>query len=67
VSAAANAVFGGTQGASLLLGGVVAIVLSPREIYAVAGLLGLTAAGTLAVTTASRTSRRATPVDASAS
>src|SRR5262245_51948567 len=34
VSAAANAVFGGTQGGSLLLGGVVAIALSPREIYA---------------------------------
>jgi MFS family permease len=67
VSAAANAVFGGTQGASLLLGGVVAIVLSPRAIYAVAGLLGLTAAGILAVTTASLTSSRATPVDASAS
>jgi MFS family permease len=67
VSAAANAVFGGTQGASLLLGGVVAIVLSPRAIYAVAGLLGLTAAGILAVTTASRTSSRATPVDASVS
>jgi len=67
VSAAANAVFGGTQGGSLLLGGVVAIALSPREIYAVAGLLGLTAAGILAVTTASRTSSQATPADASAS
>lgn len=67
VSAAANAVFGGTQGASLLLGGVVAIVLSPRAIYAVAGLLGLTAAGILAVTTASLASSRATPIDASAS
>jgi MFS family permease len=66
VSAAANAVFGGTQGASLLLGGAVAIVLSPRAIYAVAGLLGLTAAGILAVTTTSRTSSWATPVDASA-
>lgn len=67
VSAAANAVFGGTQGASLLLGGVVAIVLSPRAIYAVAGLLVLTAAGILAVTTASLASSRATPIDASAS
>jgi MFS family permease len=52
VSAAANAVFGGAQGASLMLGGLVAIVLSPRAIYAVAGLLGLSAAGALAVTSA---------------
>jgi MFS family permease len=66
VSAAANAVFGSTQGASLLLGGVVAIVLSPRAIYAVAGLLGLTAAGIVAVTTASQSASRATPADASA-
>ena len=66
VSAAANAVFGSAQGASLLLGGVVAIVLSPRAIYAVAGLLGLTAAGIVAVASASRTSRQAAPVDASA-
>jgi MFS family permease len=50
VSAAANAVFGGAQGASLLLGGLVAIVLSPRAIYGVAGLLGLAAAATLGVT-----------------
>ena len=64
VSAAANAVFGGAQGASLLLGGVVAVVLSPRPIYAVAGLLGLTAAGALAVTSAARTSSRAAPADA---
>ncbi|MGH3002883.1 MAG: MFS transporter [Gaiellaceae bacterium] len=49
VSAAAGAVFGGAQGTSLLLGGVVAIVLSPRAIYAVGGLLGLAAAGLLAV------------------
>jgi MFS family permease len=66
VSATANAVFGSAQGASLLLGGVVAILLSPREVYVVAGLLGLTAAGIVAVTTASQTSSRATPVDASA-
>jgi MFS family permease len=65
VSAAANAVFGSAQGVSLLLGGIVAITLSPRAIYAVAGLLGLTAAGIVAVTTsASRTSSRATPADA---
>jgi MFS family permease len=66
VSAAANAVFGSAQGASLLLGGVVAIVLSPRAIYALAGLLGLTAAGIVAVATASRTAGRATRADASA-
>ena len=56
VSAAANAVFGSAQGASLLLGGLVAIVLSPRTIYAVAGLLGLAAAGVVAVASASRAS-----------
>jgi MFS family permease len=66
VSATASAVFGAAQGASLLLGGVVAVVLSPRAIYAVAGLLGLAAAGLLAVTSASRASSRATPVDARA-
>jgi MFS family permease len=50
VSATANAVFGGAQGASLLLGGALAVVLSPRAIYAVAGLLGLAAAGVIALT-----------------
>ena len=48
VSATTNAVFGGAQGTSLLLGGVLAIALSPRAIYAVAGLLGLAAAGVVA-------------------
>jgi MFS family permease len=66
VSASANAVLGGAQGASLLLGGIVAVALSPRAIYAVAGMLGLAAAGLVAVTSASRTSSRATPVDAAA-
>jgi predicted phage tail protein len=33
VSAAADAVYGGAHGASLLLGGVVAVALSPRAIY----------------------------------
>jgi hypothetical protein len=61
VSAAANAVFGGAQGASLLLGGAVALVLSPREIYAAGGLLGLAAAGLLAVTTLTRTTVRHGP------
>jgi hypothetical protein len=55
VSAAANAMFGGTQGVALLLGGAVAVVLSPRAIYAVAGLLGLAAAAAVTVTSASRT------------
>ena len=49
VSAAATAVLGGSEGASFLLGGVVAIVLAPRSIYALAGLLGLAAAGVLAL------------------
>jgi len=66
VSAAANAVLGTAQGASLLVGGLVAIVLSPRAIYAVGGLLGLAATGVVAVATASRTSRPPAPVDAPA-
>lgn len=66
VSAAANAVFGGTQGASLLLGGVIAITLSPRAIYAVAGLLGLAAAAIVAVTSASRTSSQVAPASTAA-
>jgi MFS family permease len=49
VSATTSAIFGGAQGASLLLGGAVAVVLSPRAIYAVGGLLGLTAAAIVAV------------------
>jgi MFS family permease len=65
VSAAAGAILGGAQGASLLLGGAVAIALSPRAIYAFAGLLGLAAAGLLAVTTASRTAGEPGPVGAS--
>ena len=44
VSAAASAAVGGAQGVSLLAGGAVAAVLSPREIYAIAGLLGVAAA-----------------------
>ena len=59
VSATANAIFGGAQGTSLLLGGAVAVVLSPRAIYAVAGLLGLAAAGIVAITEASRDSEPA--------
>jgi MFS family permease len=65
VSATTNGIFGGAQGASLLLGGVVAVVLSPRAIYATAGLLGLAAAVVLAVTSASRTSGQTVPAEAS--
>ncbi len=49
VSAAANATIGGAQGASLLIGGAVAVVLSPREIYAIAGTLGVAAAVAIGV------------------
>ena len=49
VSATTNAIFGAASGASLLVGGAVAVALSPREIYAVAGLLGLAAAGIMAL------------------
>ena len=62
VSAAANAIFSGAQGAALLIGGAVAVVLSPRAIYAVAGLLGLAAAALVAVTQASRDSEPAAPL-----
>jgi hypothetical protein len=48
VSAAAGALFGGGQGASLLLGGAVALVLPPRAIYAVGDVLGLSGAVLLA-------------------
>ncbi len=44
VSAAANAALGGAQGVSLLVGGAVAAALSPRAIYAMAGLLGVAVA-----------------------
>lgn len=64
VSATSNAVFGGAQGASLLLGGAVAVALSPRAIYAVAGALGLAADATIGVMTASRTPNWAVHVDA---
>ena len=59
VSAAASAVFGGAQGLSLLLGGLVAVVLSPRAIYALGGLLGVAAAAIVAVTHASPESETA--------
>jgi MFS family permease len=44
VSAAANAALGGAQGASLLIGGALAVALSPRAIYGIAGLLGVAVA-----------------------
>ena len=49
VSAAANAVVGGAQGVSLLVGGALVAVLSPRSIYAIAGLFGLTATAAIAL------------------
>ena len=58
VSAAANGLFGGAQGISLLAGGAVAAVLSPRAVYAVAGLLGVAAALVIGILDASRSSGR---------
>ena len=58
VSAAASAVFGGAQGISLLAGGAVAAVLSPRAVYAVAGLLGVAAAIVIGIVGACRDSGR---------
>jgi len=63
VSAAANALLGGAQGVSLMLGSVAAIALSPRAIYGVAGVLGLAAAGVVAIATTAGSSSRAAPVD----
>jgi MFS family permease len=57
VSASANAAVGGAQGASLLIGGAVAAVLSPRAIYAMAGLLGVAAVIGIAVFHAVRSTR----------
>jgi MFS family permease len=57
VSASANAVVGGAQGASLLIGGAVAAVLSPRAIYAMAGLLGVAAVIAIAMFHAVRTTK----------
>lgn len=50
VTATANAIFGGAQGASLLLGGAITLALSPRTIYALAGSLGLAAVAIAAIT-----------------
>jgi MFS family permease len=43
VNAAIHAILGGAQGLSLLAGGALAVVLSPRVIYAVAEALGVAA------------------------
>jgi MFS family permease len=56
VSAAAMALLGGGQGVSLLAGGAVAAVLSPRAIYAMAGLLGVASAIAMGVLHAARPS-----------
>jgi hypothetical protein len=57
VSAGANAAVGGAQGVSLLAGGAVAAVLSPQEIYAMAGLLGVAVAISIGMFNAVRTTR----------
>jgi len=57
VSAAVNAAVGGAQGVSLLAGGAVAAVLSPRAIYAMAGLLGVAAAIAIGVFFAAQAAR----------
>ncbi len=62
VSAAASAAVGGAQGVSLLAGGAVAPALSPRAIYAMAGLLGVAVAVALGVFSAVRAIRIGRPV-----
>jgi MFS family permease len=57
VSAAASAAIGGAQGVSLLAGGAVAAVLSPRAIYATAGMLGVAVTIAIAVCYAARVPR----------
>lgn len=69
VSAAANAAIGGAQGVSLLVGGMVAIALTPRAVYATAGSFGAAVALGLALRHGTRalksnrlmTARPATP------
>jgi MFS family permease len=61
VSAAANAIVGGAQGASLLAGGAVAAVLSPRAIYGIAGTFGAAAAVGIGVFQAARRPEPASP------
>ena len=64
VSAATSALLNSAQGASLLLGGAVAVALSPRAVYAVAGLLGVSAAGVIALLSAARSGRDRSTVSA---
>ncbi len=56
VSAAINALVGGAQGVSLLAGGAIAAVLSPRAIYAMAGMLGVAVAIAMSLYFGSRAS-----------
>lgn len=62
VSAAASAAVGGAQGVSLLVGGVVAAALSPRSIYALAGMFGVAVAIGLAVLHAARPTTATRPL-----
>lgn len=57
VSAAANGAIGGAQGFSLLVGGAVAAAVSPRAIYAGAGLFGVVVALALALVHGARTTK----------
>lgn len=59
VSAAVNALAGGAQGLSLLIGGAAAVALTPRTIYAVGGLLGVAATIAIALIYGVRTTRAA--------
>jgi MFS family permease len=62
VSAAVNAALAGAQGLSLLVGGILATALTPREIYAVGGLLGLAVAVAVGVLHAARVTARSQPL-----
>lgn len=63
VSAAVNAVVLSAQGASLLAGGVLAIALAPRAVYALGGVLGLLATAGTAIVARTAIGRRATGGD----
>jgi MFS family permease len=65
VSAATNAVLGGAQGLSLLAGGALAVVFSPRAIYGMAGALGVIATVVITARQLARSpgrSRRSAPL-----
>ncbi|MGH7921502.1 MAG: MFS transporter, partial [Candidatus Dormibacteraceae bacterium] len=57
MSAVVNAGFGAAQGASLVAGGLLAIVLAPRLVFAIGGFLGLLATIGMAVATRSALKR----------